>query len=205
MDQYRAIKMEDSKDVALLKAFIEKDCTYDFLAGLNADFDPVRIQILGKYDLPNLNEVVLIILAEESRREVMLETKSLETSAMLTKTAARELRENWKAESKTASGEDEDTLWCTYCNKLRHTLKKCWKLNAKPPSKEWGTKGGQNKPCKGQAYQVIAQQGAEKGLDSTNLNEEEVEKSRNFLAALKKPSGTCSLVHSGISPTSHTV
>jgi len=57
------------------------------LAGLNVDFDPVRIQILGKDDLPNLNEVVSIFLVEESRRGVMSKTKSLETSAMLTKTA----------------------------------------------------------------------------------------------------------------------
>jgi len=63
-------------------------------------------------------------------------------------------------------------------------------LNGQPPSKEWGTKGGQNKPYKGKAYQVTTQQGAEKGLDSTDLNKEEVEKLRNFLAALEKPSGT---------------
>jgi len=93
MDQYWVIKMEDIKDVALLKEFIEKDRTYDVLAGLNANFNPVRIQILGIDDLPNLNEVVSIILAEESRRVGMLETKSLETSAMLTKTATRGPRE----------------------------------------------------------------------------------------------------------------
>ena len=36
----------------LKEAFIEKDRTYNFLAGLNVAYDQVRVQILGKDDLP---------------------------------------------------------------------------------------------------------------------------------------------------------
>ena len=50
---------------------------------------------------------------------------------------------------------------------------------------------------------MTAQQGEEKDPESTDLNKEEVGKLRNFLAALEKPSGTCSLVHSGKFPISH--
>ena len=56
---------------------------------------------------------------------------------------------------------------------------------------------------KGQAHQVTSQQGEEKGLESKDFNKEEIEKLQNFLAALEKPSSTCSLAHSGKCPISH--
>ena len=40
MDHYRCIEMKCSDDVAILKRFIKKDRVYDFLVGLNAEFDP---------------------------------------------------------------------------------------------------------------------------------------------------------------------
>ncbi|KAK2965727.1 LOW QUALITY PROTEIN: hypothetical protein RJ640_025453, partial [Escallonia rubra] len=85
MDHYRCIEMKCSDDAAVLKNFIEKDRTYDFLAGLNIEFDQVRIQILGKEELPSLNEIISIINAEESRRRVMLYAQPIEESAMLGK------------------------------------------------------------------------------------------------------------------------
>ena len=45
---------------------------YDFLVGLNVEFDQVRIQILGKEMLSSLNVVIFMVRAEESRRSVML-------------------------------------------------------------------------------------------------------------------------------------
>ncbi|KAL5549794.1 hypothetical protein UlMin_005025 [Ulmus minor] len=83
MDHYRCIEMKCSSDVAALKKFIEKDRVYDFLAGLNTEFDQVRVQILGKEELPTLNETISIVRTEESRRGVMLEALSNEGSAML--------------------------------------------------------------------------------------------------------------------------
>ena len=60
--------MKCSDDAAVLKRFVEKDRIYTFLAGLNAEFDAVRVQVLGKEDLPSLNEVIGIVRGEESRR-----------------------------------------------------------------------------------------------------------------------------------------
>ena len=42
---------------------MEKDRIYEYLAGLDPIFDKVRSQILGKDDLPSLNETIAIILA----------------------------------------------------------------------------------------------------------------------------------------------
>ncbi|RVW46000.1 hypothetical protein CK203_068607 [Vitis vinifera] len=53
----RVIKTKCPKDVAALKDFIEQDRVYDFIVGLNPEFDQVRIQILSKQEVPCFNEV----------------------------------------------------------------------------------------------------------------------------------------------------
>lgn len=58
------------EDVAIFKNLIEKDRVYDFLARLNVEFDQVRVQILGREEVPFLNETVSLIRAEESRMEL---------------------------------------------------------------------------------------------------------------------------------------
>ncbi|RVW58523.1 hypothetical protein CK203_107893 [Vitis vinifera] len=79
----------------------------------------------------------------------MLEPQTLDESALVAKTEYSEQgrmislknlgRDNqWK--------ENKDNLWCTFCKKPRHTKEKCWKLTGKPPSCEWGNRGGQQRP-----------------------------------------------------------
>lgn len=58
--------MKYPKDAAILKTFIERDRVYDFLVGLNPEYDHVRIQILGKEDTPSLEETISVIRGEES-------------------------------------------------------------------------------------------------------------------------------------------
>ena len=45
----------------------------------------MRSQILGKDDLPSLNETIAIILAEEGQRSVMMEPPQVESSALISK------------------------------------------------------------------------------------------------------------------------
>ena len=74
--------MKCSEDAIIQKKFVENERTYDFLAGLNIEY-VVRVQILGKSEFPSLNEAISIVRAEEGRRGVMLETSSMESSALL--------------------------------------------------------------------------------------------------------------------------
>jgi hypothetical protein len=60
----------------------KKNCIFEFL---NIDFDAIRLQILGKEELPPLNETISIIQAEEGRRSVMLESHKGSNSVLLTK------------------------------------------------------------------------------------------------------------------------
>ena len=58
LDYYRTIDLKCSDCAVAVKRFIERDRVYDFLAGLNSEFDLVRIQILGRPEVPSLNETV---------------------------------------------------------------------------------------------------------------------------------------------------
>ncbi|KAK3042732.1 hypothetical protein RJ639_000790 [Escallonia herrerae] len=106
-------------------------------------FDQLRIQILGKEELPSLNETISIINTEESRREVMLYAQPVEESTMLGKFIDNNLKFNAEktSASHTANSEvgqmesrplNKDKMWCTYYKNLRHTREQCWKLHGKP-------------------------------------------------------------------------
>ena len=88
------IKTKCPEDAAVLKDFIEQDRVYDFLVGLNPEFDQVRIKILGKQEVPCFNGVVALIRGEESQRSVMLETQTLDGSAIVAKTEYLEKGKN---------------------------------------------------------------------------------------------------------------
>ncbi|KAL6311482.1 hypothetical protein AAG906_025583 [Vitis piasezkii] len=60
-------KMMCSEDAALLKRFVEKERIFEFLASLNVEYDHKRSQVLGKDQLPSLNETISMIQAEEGR------------------------------------------------------------------------------------------------------------------------------------------
>ena len=121
--------MTCSEDLALLKRFVEKDRIYEFLVGLNIQFDVVRVQILGKEDLPSLNETLAIVCADKGRRGVMLETPTVDSSALMTRivTLQHPSFEQQSSEVKRTldgSRSNKDLLWCTYCKKPKHAIDK---------------------------------------------------------------------------------
>lgn len=59
LDHYQNIKMVCSADAATLSQIFERDRVVEFLAGLNSEFDQIRVQILGREKLPALHEVLL--------------------------------------------------------------------------------------------------------------------------------------------------
>ncbi|KAJ9547058.1 hypothetical protein OSB04_019601 [Centaurea solstitialis] len=187
LDYYRTLDVDCSKCSAGIKKFIERDRVYDFLTGLNSEFDLVRIQILGRSEFPSLNEAISLVRAKESRRGIMLESPSTENSALLTsnKTHGLVLDKAVTQKANRFNGQkDREELWCTYCKKPRHTKEQCWRLHGKPStsSREWGQKGGQQR----QAHVSI--QGPMQELGG--FSSEEIEKLRSMLGAVDKPSNT---------------
>lgn len=85
LDQYQSIKWETTGDALLYQKATNQQRVYCFLAGLNPEYDQVRVQILGNKDLPNIEEVIATVKSEESRRSVMLENKTTESTAFTAK------------------------------------------------------------------------------------------------------------------------
>ena len=83
LNHYRQIEIKCTDDAVTLKKITECDRTYGFLAGINQEFDQVRVQILCKETLPALDTVISIVLAEESRRTVILTSQVSNGAAMI--------------------------------------------------------------------------------------------------------------------------
>ncbi|KAJ9552519.1 hypothetical protein OSB04_016564 [Centaurea solstitialis] len=146
LDYYHSIQMKNSEDVASLIKFIEGERIYEFLAGLNMEFDQVQIQVLGKEELPTLNEVFAIIRGEEGRRSVMIEAPTIkqEESAFLAESSKAEgsalasmnIYGNSKSSHQPKQNNREiartNDLFCNYCKKPGHVKEIYWKLNGRP-------------------------------------------------------------------------
>ncbi|KAK8264236.1 hypothetical protein V6Z12_D12G095900 [Gossypium hirsutum] len=200
--------MKCSADAALLKRFVEKNQIYGFFAGLNVEFDAVRVQILGKEELPSLNETIAIFHAEEGRRGVMIENSQVDSSASATK-AVHERRFGLEQPTSKDSRQTEltrpiksESLWCTYCKKSSHAKEKCWKLYGKPQTIKKNSKTGGQPKEQGRPHRA-RQLDREKNSQESPVafNKDEIEKLKNLLGTLEKFSsiGTCSLDFSGIS------
>ena len=130
LDQYQAIKMVCSEDVATLNQIFERDRIVEFLAGLNPKFDQVQIQVLGRDKLSTLNEVFAIVRSEENRKGAMLSEHNIESSAIISSDKEGAGGKVWKAAAQTKISGHEGQ-WCTYCKKPRHTRETCFKLHGK--------------------------------------------------------------------------
>ena len=87
MDHYQGIQMKCGKEATMLKRFVKKERIFEFLGGLNLEFNQVRVQILGKEDLSSLNKTISMIRVEEASRGVtMNETPAIESSSLLSTT-----------------------------------------------------------------------------------------------------------------------
>ena len=61
LDQYQNLKMKCIDDSIALAQFLERMRIFKFPSRLNSEFDPIRIQILGKEKLSSLSEVCHIV------------------------------------------------------------------------------------------------------------------------------------------------
>ena len=101
---------------------MEKHRVYDFLAGLNAEYDQIRIQFLGKDPFPSLRQTYGYVQQKESRRSAMLNAAPIDRSG----TVANSFSKPTKVEPVRISDQKssaKDNLTCDYCRKPRHTKK----------------------------------------------------------------------------------
>lgn len=138
LDYYLNIGIQKPTELIVLCNFIKRWHIFKFLAGLNLAFDHVRRQILGCEKRPNLDEVILIALNEESHKELVLSTQHADNITFVVKSghtinpAAKPIHQPTLVQRKTQKLDYRDNLWCTYCRRPRHTRDRCYKPYGKP-------------------------------------------------------------------------
>ena len=102
-----------------LNQIMDRDRIVEFLAGLNHEFDQVRVQILGRKKLPSINEVFAMVRSEENRRIVMPKEATIDGLALMSN-KGNGPRKLGRIEQQVKPG-SKNGLWCTFCRKPRNT------------------------------------------------------------------------------------
>jgi hypothetical protein len=76
LDHYQNLQTKCVADAITIRKMIEEEPIYEFLAGLNSEYDPVFVQILGKDPLSSLREVFSHVQNVASRHSTSLHSSS---------------------------------------------------------------------------------------------------------------------------------
>ncbi|XP_058187492.1 uncharacterized protein LOC131304305 isoform X2 [Rhododendron vialii] len=145
-DYYQGFQAVCAVDAAAWLKRLEKECIYDFLAGFDIEYDPIRVQVLGRIPFPSLGEAYAIVQQEESRRGAMLDTPTPERSALVAIPQGGLVPQSGKSQSGTSSGPiDRESLRCDHCYNTGHTRDFCWKLHGRPSRGRRGGRGGRGR------------------------------------------------------------
>jgi hypothetical protein len=82
-DFYQGFQAVCTEDATNWLKRLEKERIYDFLAGLDMEYDPNRVQVLGCVQFPSLGEAYAIVQQKESRRGAMMHTPISGPSALV--------------------------------------------------------------------------------------------------------------------------
>lgn len=103
------------------------------MAKLNQEFDSIRLQILGNDEIPLLNEVIIIVSIEESKKGIMFESQHPNSLALISKSPKpyqkiKELNQKLKIQDLVSTTR---IIFDVLCKKSRHLIlaKRLRKLN----------------------------------------------------------------------------
>ncbi|XP_030518235.1 uncharacterized protein LOC115731700 [Rhodamnia argentea] len=192
IDHNLNIQMRCVEDTNTLRNHMERDRIFEFLAGLNANYDQIRVQILRKKRLSSLNEVFSTVRGEESRQTVMLEYQHTEGSAM--KAIKKETNPDTNRRPDLIKTTGSEGFWCSFCRKPCHTRENCFKLHGRTQVLSRTQRQPQaHMTSEGEAAPIDQY----KPVCEEIFNREEVGKIRALLDSLSKSSDMCSLVQLG--------
>lgn len=133
LDYYKHFQADYTGDIVKFQKLIEKERNFDFLAGLNIEYDLIRLQVLGNDPFPSLEQAHVHVQQEESRRGAILYNAPVKKAGMMVNSVLSK-----------ANPSKKDHLHCDYCGKPRHTKETCWKLHRRPTKDHWANKATQS-------------------------------------------------------------
>ncbi|GAV87228.1 UBN2_3 domain-containing protein, partial [Cephalotus follicularis] len=132
LDYYGPLIAINPVDVVTFQEWQDNHRLFDFLAGLNVEFEPIRAQILITKPLPSLEDAFSSIQPEDTRRPAMALPAPQERSALYSDST----NANVAFRDKTSGAQARPMSVCDYCGKERHTRDRCWKLHGRPGDKK---------------------------------------------------------------------
>ncbi|KOM56062.1 hypothetical protein LR48_Vigan10g195400 [Vigna angularis] len=213
LDQYQTIKMCKT-DAAAHAEVVERGRIFKFLHGLNQEYDPIRVQILGREKLSSLSEVFFMARGEETRRAVMLDGGiSNIGSAMTTgkgfhkgtSTGGNSFERGNRGDYYTGGKSFETGNrgdYCSFCRRSGHTKETCFRLhgksnvlermrNNKGPTQKWV-----NHTTSEQEATNQSNVSPPPDLDM-KAYKEELDRLKAMVESMSKPSGSCTLSMKG--------
>ncbi|XP_058214986.1 uncharacterized protein LOC131326280 [Rhododendron vialii] len=220
-DYYQGFQTVCAVDAANWLKRMEKERVYDFLAGLDLELDPIRVQVLGRVPFPSLGEAYSIVQQEKSRRGAMLHPPISNRSVLIATPQGHfgsdsgPILQGNKSQSGTSSGPpDRASLQCDYCHNIGHTKDFCWKLHGKPSRGRGGGRNGHGRGLvrsRAQAHvsestvSTLPDSGFSSGIQASSdhvggFSQGEIQTLRRLMARADSPSTIAS--SSTVAPTS---
>lgn len=97
VDHSKIYKPVCQADGVSYKEKVERNRIFEFLVGLNYNFELVRVNILSRDTLPSLNEVYAFVQSEESKKHVIQQysSRAPEQSALIITVALPKGGKEW--------------------------------------------------------------------------------------------------------------
>ncbi|KAK9061389.1 hypothetical protein SSX86_018570 [Deinandra increscens subsp. villosa] len=125
---------------------LEKERLYEFLMGLDNDFNVIKTQILATKPTPSLGEAYHMVAEDERQRAISNESRAAPEPAAFKAFQRRENNSNqWKEKGPKQGKDGKESDHCTFCGRDGHKREGCFKLVGYP---DWwpGKKGDKVRP-----------------------------------------------------------
>ncbi|XP_059625859.1 uncharacterized protein LOC132268941 [Cornus florida] len=129
---------KDPDDAVLYAGIVEKNRVFQFLAGLNDEFEYARIHLLGLSSFPTLKDAYSHVLSDESRRTHPLGVTSVDRSAMAVRIPNLSGTSPSQSIQSTTTGPPlgRQRGRCDHCGKIGHIKSRCYALHGRPPQQK---------------------------------------------------------------------
>ncbi|RDX96208.1 hypothetical protein CR513_21163, partial [Mucuna pruriens] len=124
---YQGLKIYKA-DSIVYTGHVERGRIFKFLHGLNSEYDPIRVQILGKEKLCSLSKVFLLceVKRPDNQSCLIKEAPNIGSAMVIGKGFTNRSTFEGKPFTKSSHGE-----YCTYCKRSGHTKVTRYKLYGK--------------------------------------------------------------------------